>query len=213
MIYIVHGEDLPKSRALILNHYKKSGLESKVEVEITDITPEKLYELTHTSDIFGSPQYVVLDVSKAGRLNVEKYIEVLEKTPESVVVVVLSSKALGKMNAFIKESARLNAKVIENALEPESNIFKFVDAVYSKNRTKAYQELQKLLKEDKDQFYIFAMILYGLRTAKSRFAANFSESVVKNLFTELYRLDKQVKTSDIDSETMLTLAIEKVLNS
>jgi DNA polymerase III delta subunit len=233
MIYIVHGEDFIKSRDQIINQLKKLGVKGKTELAVSDTTPEQIFELACSQSLFAEPQFIVLDITSAGKLNVDGYIEILKKIPADVTVVVLSAKALTKTNAFIKSAAELKAKIISNEKLPASNIFSFVDALFSKQRLKTYQELLKLIKDDEDPFRIFSMILYGLRNiAAAKFgspaianykpfmkskleaqSAKFTEENVKNLFDGLYEIDKGAKTGEITPELMVTLAVEKVLNS
>ncbi|OGC62960.1 hypothetical protein A2264_03720 [candidate division WWE3 bacterium RIFOXYA2_FULL_46_9] len=122
-------------------------------------------------------------------------------------------------------------KVFENNPIPSGNIFKFIDSLFNKDRVGTYKELTSLAKDDVDNFYIFSMILYGLRnlihadiksvkfqqmqsfqqTKLSQQTKKFGESKLKNLLEELYLLDKRVKTGEIDADLMITIAIEKVL--
>lgn len=233
MIYIVHGEDLAKSRALIQNQQKKIGAESRIEVEVSDISPEQLFEKSHSNDLFGNPPFIVIDVSSSNRMDLNPYIEKLEQVPDTTTIIILSNKTLPKTNALLKNSARIKAKLNLNETVPQSNIFKLVDAVYNRQRDKAYMELVKLIKDDVSQFEIFSMLLYGLRTVasakfdspsyrklhdfvkrKSQFQAKlFSEEQLTIIFERLRKIDKESKLSEIDEELIVPMAIETVLNS
>jgi DNA polymerase III delta subunit len=233
MIYIVHGDDISKSRILIQNQQKKLNIESRIEINLTDITPEEIYERSHSNDLFGNPPFIVLDITSAGRMNMDKYIEMLEKVPAATTIIILSGKSLPQTNAFIKNSSKLRAKINANEIIPQSNIFSFVDAVFYRQREKAYSELSKLLNDRVSPFEILTMFFYGLRTlASAKFnspafsrlhdfvkrkalsqANLFTENQIKNIFEELRIIDMKSKLSEIDEELLIPMAIEKVLNS
>lgn len=208
MLYLFHGDDFAKSRALIVDQYKKLGINSRLEHELTELSPEKIFELTHTPDIFGAPQCLIIDISKAGRMNLEPYLGALTKIPKNTTVIIFASKSLSKLHAFTKNATLLNAKITESIPKPEGHIFTFVDALYAKDRQKTYKELYKLIKDNTDYLYLFSMILYGLRTRIHQ----LGEEKIKGLFARFYQLDKQAKTGEISSELLVTLAVEKVLN-
>ncbi len=232
MIYIVHGEDIAKSRTLILHQQKKLGADSRIELDITDTTPEHLVHILNTTDIFGNFPYVVIDVSNAARSNLDKHLEKLLNAPAEANIVILSNKSLSRANIFIKNAKELKAKEVVNEKVIEGKVFDFVDALFSKQRTKAYIELDKVLNST-DPFEIFNRILYGLRNLAAikfqspssakmnpfakmkteKIAKLYTEEQVKSMFVEMQKIDKAVKTGEITDDTMLTLAVEKMLNS
>ena len=233
MIYIVHGDDLSKSRALIQNQQRKVNIETRIELSITDTTPEDIYEKCHSNDLFGNPPFIVLDVTSAGRMNVDKFIEKLEQVPLTATLIILSGKSLPQTNAFIKNSLKLKAKINSNDILPASNVFKLVDALFYKQREKAYTELSKLLDDGVSSFEIFSLIFYGLRTVaaakfnspayakmhdfvkrKSQSQANlFSTNQIISFFEEFRKLDMKSKLSEINEELLIPAVIETVLNS
>lgn len=234
MIYIVHGDDLSKSRNLVLNQQKKLGVESRIELDINDVTPDDLFSRIHSNDLFGSIIFVVLNISKAGRMNLEPYLDKLRMIPDNTVLVILSDKILTEKNAFIKNAAGLNAKVSTSVSVPLSNTFKFVDAVFYKRREEAYKELSKLIQDDVDPVYeIFPMLIWGLRNvAQAKFgntnffkgrdfvrdkslsqARLYSEDSIKNIYTLFMNMDKNVKTGGIEETMLIPMTVEKMLNS
>lgn len=232
MIYIVHGDDTSKSRALVLNHQKKLGLESKITLELKNTNTVELLEKCSSTSLFGETPMVVLDISDAGKANMETYFDTIKKIPASTTLVIFSSKPLTKSNIFISKAIEIDAKILENNVFTDANIFKFTDVLFSKNRAATYTELSKLLVEDFDPFYIFTMILFGLRSmakvlwnapsvakmkpfqvSKNMNTLNrFSEQKIKQLYFYLYDIEKRAKTGEVTPEMMLTFAIEKVIN-
>jgi DNA polymerase III delta subunit len=233
MIYIVHGDDFTKSRNLILNQQNKLGVESRGELDIGDLTPEDFFSHVHSSGLFGEKQFLVLNISKSGRTNLEPFVEKLEKIPENIILIVLSDKILTNSNAFIKKSAGLEAKVIFNQKAPLSSTFKFVDALFYKQRDTAYRELSKLTEDQTDPFEIFSMILWGLRNVTQASFNNqkffrgkdfiknkvcsqskfFTPKSLKQIYGALSNIDRESKVGGIDPELLVPLAVEKVLNS
>ncbi|MFC1700320.1 hypothetical protein ACFLZ4_01590 [Patescibacteria group bacterium] len=231
MIYIVHGDDLSKSRALIKNQQKKLNADSRIELSISDVTPDQLSEKAHSNDLFGNPPFIVLDITGMGRMNVDGFIEKIKLVPSETTLIILSDKTLPKTNTFIKNASELEAKVNASELTPQSNIFKFIDALFYKQRSKAYNELSRLLEDQISPFEIFPMILYGLRSVaaakfdspsfvkKSSFVKAKTQSQSKlyskedllNLFNELQKIDRGTKLGEYDPEMALNLAAEKIL--
>lgn len=231
MIYIVHGEDTSKSRALILNQQKKLNIVNKKEVLLDDIDIKELEIMLNSNSLFGEPSFFVIDVTKFK--GDEKYIEILRKKSNETIVIIYAEKTLTKTNLFIKNASTLNAKIVENTIVPKENIFKFVDVLFSKNRQETYKEYEKLINSDTDAFYIMSMIYYGLRNLtkcvykspsfekSSPFtrsktiqqAKNYNQKQIKNIYENLYKLEKEMKLGEKDTNIVVTMAIENVLNS
>lgn len=233
MVYIVHGEDISKSRILIQNQQKKMGAQSRIEVEISEITPESLYEKGCSNDLFGNPPFIVLDVTNASRTNLEPYIEKITKIPESTTIIVLSGKPLTKTNAFVRNADKIKARLNLNEIKPQSNLFNFVDAVFYKQRERAYQELSKLSKDQVSPYEILSMMFYGIRTvtqAKTdspsykklhpfvktkaqNQSKNFTLGQLVSIYENFRRIDMKSKLSEIDEDMLIPMVIETVLNS
>lgn len=231
MIYIVHGDDISKSRILIKNQQKKLNADSMIELNIADTTPNQLSEKTHSNDLFGNPPFIVLDVTNMGRMNVDGFIEKIKTIPSEATLIILSDKNLSKTNAFIKSASAFNAKVNASELTPQGNIFRFIDALFYKQRGKTYNELSKLLEEQVSPFEIFPMILYGIRSvaaaklnspsfvkkasfikAKAQGQAKlYSKEDILRIFNELQEIDRGTKLGEYDPEMALNLAVERIL--
>ncbi len=209
MIYLVHGENLSQSRNIILNQQKKLGVPNRIELSVADTPPEQLLVSCSSFDIFGTPPFVVLDISLAGRKNLDDYIEPLKKIPPESTLIILAARNLPASSPFIKKSAELNLKVVLNERKPTSNIFKFIDSLFNANRNSTYKELQKLTIEDQDPFYMFSMILYGVRKNHRKFGEEGFKKVIK----EMYDIDKAVKTGGISTEVFIPFAVEKLLEA
>ncbi len=239
MIIILHGENLTKSRSIISQLKTKLDLKTsdenldslKKELDIADITPSLLKETIFSYDLFSEPPFIILDISSAGRKSLDDYLEILENVPTEVTLVIYSKKELSKANFFIKNAGKLKAKVVENFQEPNSNIFAFVDAVWAKDRKKSYEEYKNLIIDGEEPFYVFTMLLFGLRNiAYAKFdspelkrnapfvvqkstkqAKIHSDEKILALYHTAYHIDKNLKTGKINIEHAIPLLMEKVL--
>lgn len=230
MIYILHGENLSASRKTLANLQAKHQAQSKRELMLSEITPSMFSDLCCSVDMFGGVQFIVLDISAAGRANVDAYFEVLKRIPKENIIVILSSKELSKANAFIKGAVELKAMVLQSNMFESANVFKFVDIVFSGNRPAAYKELQKLLVSEEDPFYLFSMLMYELRNVSyakfkspmfdkaspfikgkaAKLAEKFSEADLASIYDRFYKIDKDVKLGFLTQDLYVVQAMEAV---
>lgn len=232
MIYILHGEDLPSARNFILNLQKQNNIAAKHEFSIDNEPLNEMASIASATDMFGEKTMTVFDVSKAGRANVDAYVELMESIPEDFLFVVLSSKELTSKNAFIKAGNNLGARTMLFKGISKSNVFKFVDCVFDRNRAAAYKELQRLLLDGEDAIYLLTMLTYGLRSiAYAKFnspafnklapfvkskvqrqAQNFSEGQILSFYQRFYELDRDLKIGKAPAEIGVPIAIETILS-
>ncbi|OGC47899.1 hypothetical protein A2886_01420 [candidate division WWE3 bacterium RIFCSPHIGHO2_01_FULL_42_13] len=232
MIYILHGENLSATRNFILKLQVDNNISSKKEFLVEDTTPGQLADAVVSIDMFGGGSMVILDVTKAGRAKMDGFVEVLAAMPAETLAVVFSAKDLSKANAFIKNAQKIGAKTAVFKPTSQANVFKFVDMVFAGNRSASYKELRALLISDADPIYIFSMLTYGLRNvlyakfnspalnkispfakSKAKFQAQkLTEEKVADLYEKFYEMDRDVKIGVQSPETLLPLAIEKILH-
>lgn len=229
MILVIHGEDTSKSRGTITSLQKKLNIKNKVELDISVCASQDVYNAISTRDLFGEFPLVVIDISNVGRKNCEEYLNVLKKASKEINIIIYSSKQISPSNIFVKN---LNAKIIENKLEPNSNAFKFADAVFLKNRSLTYKELEKLLLDDVDSIYeIFPALVWKLRIlsyavfkspdlekqkpyvkqSAIQLAKKYNEEEIKRIYKVFYETDKKVKTGELSREIFINSVIEKIL--
>lgn len=233
MIYIVHGEDISRSRDLIVNQQKKLGVENKVEIDLSEISPIDFQSLISQNNLFQKEDIIVVDISNLGRSNPDDFIGLLKNYTGTNIIIILSDKSLPSTNRFIKESGGLKAKVIESVVPPKGNVFTFADSVFLKRRKEAYLEMSKLVKDESDLFKAFSILSYTLRNifyskfdaplfnklkpfqkSKIQKLANlYDKDTLRELSMIFYDTDKKVKTGELTPELMLTRVTEKVLNS
>ncbi|OGC45906.1 hypothetical protein A2V49_02535 [candidate division WWE3 bacterium RBG_19FT_COMBO_34_6] len=232
MIYIIHGNDYSKSREQVISLYNKTKSSQKIELKGSDIDQKTLSGAVFGVDIFGETPFLVLDISDLKNQAITEFLPILKKTPENITLIILHNKEIGKTNEFLKNAQLLKANVILNNKFIKSNVFRFVDFLFSKDRNSTYRELGFLQDESADSFYIFSMIIYGLRNVtnakfqtsafkeKSDFvrmrsikqAALFSKENILNLYGILYDTDLKIKTGKIPPDIMLSYTIEKIIN-
>ncbi|MBN1162845.1 hypothetical protein JXA34_03845 [Patescibacteria group bacterium] len=233
MIYIVHGDDISTSRSLVVNQQKKLGIETKQEIDLTEIEPRDFKNLVTQTNLFGQKELILVDISKVDTARADKCIAILKDAVSDNSIVLLTNKSLPKSNTFIKNATTLNAKIIHTQIEPKGNIFDFADSVFYKNRTKAYRELAHLISDRSDEFHIFSILYYNLKNIahakhnspafeslkpfqKNKFqnqAQLFSDQALLEIFRTFYQNDKMVKIGELTPDILITRSIEKVLNS
>ncbi|NMB70017.1 hypothetical protein GYA27_02340 [candidate division WWE3 bacterium] len=233
MIYLVHGDDIAKSRALIANQQKKLNVEKRTEVVLGETDTISIIEASKSGDLFGNSPFLVVDASKASKTVLDEFANNIENIGKNAVLIIFFNKELTKTNPVLQKVIPLDIRTSLSIKTAEGNVFKFVDALFSKNRKATYTQLQNLYKEDADTFYIFSMVVYGIRNlanvafksaavfkmnpyVKTKAEAqlkNFDETTIKEIYSKLYELDKKTKTGALEPDLALTLAIEKVLNS
>jgi DNA polymerase III delta subunit len=233
MIYLLHGDDFAKSRYLVQNQQEKLNTKNRTDLDLKEQPLKDIVMAVSTPRLFGELPFVGADITNAPKFAAEEGQTLVEKTPAESILILLANKSLPKTNIFIQSATKNNLKIITNEMIITSDVFRFVDALFSKNRKAVYTELAKLLKEDKDVFYIFSMVLYGLRNLASyvfdpssganlkpfqlskvkKQAETFSAQKMLNLYAEIYTLEKKAKTGIIDPDMFITMTVEKVLNS
>lgn len=231
MIFIIHGDDYPKSRNTVLKLKNKLNTQNSIEFTNIDVQPTELYKSVNVFDIFSKPPLVIFEIDNKSKSNHIEYVEILKNKPKDVIVIVLAKKELPKSNEFIKNVKILNAKCVLNNIYISSNIFKLIDSTFQKNRIQSYNELAKLLKENTEPAYIYTMLLYGIRnitltmflTQKQSKLTPYSYNKFKKvsdiytqqnlckLYDYIYELEKKIKTGKIDYSSSIILIIEKVL--
>jgi DNA polymerase III delta subunit len=233
MIYLVHGDDLVKSRSLILNQQKKADVEKRIELYLSDTTPQEIVERSCSNDLFGTAPFMVVDTTGTNKGVQDGLAGVLEKVPAAATLIIMADKEMSSVNPILQKVTKLNGKIILNNKIVDGDIFKFIDLLFLKDRNQTYKEYEKLIKKESDPFYIFSMIIYGLRNnavllfaspsaekmnpfvkmKTSRQLKYFTEESIKKMYSGLYDLEKQAKTGEVEPDLFITLAIEKVLNS
>ncbi len=231
MIFLIHGDDFSKTRKVITELQKKLESTNKTDVNVNNITPGQLTEISSSYDLFSEPPFVSVDVSDAGRKNLLEYVDALKSVPTDVNIVIYSNKELSKSNVFIKNKAALKAKEVINNAEPSSDIFRFLDYLFSNNRKNTYNELQRLMQDQTDPFYLFSMIVYGFRNiayivtnsplsskiapfAKNKAlkqAKSYTEQKVSQIYKTLYQIDKSMKTGKIHPSISSVYTVEQIL--
>ena len=134
---------------------------------------------------------------------------------------------------LIKNAEKMKARLNLNEIKPQSNIFNFVDAVFYKQREKAYQELSKLTKDQVSPYEILSMMYYGLRTlaqAKTDSPSykklhpfvkgkaqtqskNFTLEQLLDVYEKFRKIDMKSKLSEIDEDMLIPMIVETILNS
>lgn len=240
MIYLVHGDDVANSRRQLTTIYqnldnKAEGKCPKIEFTISEVTPRDIISATNSIDMFSPELVVEVDITDLASVGMKELAETLEESkktiPQTTTLVFYSSKNVSKRNLLLKNAPVLGIRVIESTERKNSNVFAFIDALFTGNRKKTYLELEKLAKSGEDEFYLLSMIQYGLRNIAykifespelkkvSPFAKrnlevqskNFNQQSTKELYSYIYEIEKRAKSGNENKGLMIPLIVEKVL--
>lgn len=98
--------------------------------------------------------------------------------------------------ANYKQKGMISSKDIKDLVSSRAdlNIFDLVDAVVSKNKTRAYELLYRELKNGRDPYYLLAMMSYGFRSRANR----FSLEELRMAFKKLLEMDTLSKNGDLN---------------
>ena len=98
--------------------------------------------------------------------------------------------------ANYRQKGTISSKDIKDLVSGrvELNIFDLVDAVVSKNKTKAYEFLYRELKNGRDPYYLLAMMAYGFRSRAGR----FSPEELRMSFGKLLEMDTLSKNGNLN---------------
>jgi DNA polymerase III delta subunit len=229
MIFLLHGENLALLEKA-LTELKKTVPSEKLEFDAQDITPAQFLDKARTFDIFQNPPFIVLRFTKT--VDALPFYNTFDQIPPETKIVLVTPFTLGVTHVFIKNPKKYSIKEASVNQKKNADMFRFLDAVYLQKRNLAHNELQTLLEEGNDPFYIFSMLLYGLRNvffvkfnspelaemkdfskkkAQSQ-AGKFEEEDILSLFDYMQDLDKKVKTGQIPTDLLNFLAVEKILS-
>lgn len=230
MLYIIHGEDVVKSRELILEKTKNLNAINYKEIIFEDYTLNDIYNFLNTDSLFSSKNALVIDITNS-KIN-SNHLDLFKNKSSNTTLILYSSKKIASSSILIKNINLIKAKQIDNNKQHPENMFNFVQALYLKNRLATYKEYEKLINAQTDEYYIFSMILWGLRNvSKCIFDAKsfkdsseysksktliqaklFNEIKILDIYKEFYTIEKQLKTTDLDIKIAIFRSIEIVLN-
>ena len=230
MLFVIHSQNSSFVEEELRRVKKKFDTLEHIEHFAKDISPAKLLDITSTYDIFQNPPHIVVRFDKT--VEPEPYYEISTKIFKTSPTTFVFPYDLTQTHPFIKNVSKVKFEVrtMQSASFPK--VFGFVDSVFQQNRDPAYKQLNQLLLEGTDQFYILSMVLYGLRNiyfakfqspeffALKDYSRNkaltqskkYTEDVVLELFNYLYTIDKKVKTGIYSVEVGLSLVLEKILS-
>ncbi len=230
MIFLIHGNNLEKTRDQILKIKQKLQNGNTLEFNIENLSQTTLITTLGSQDIFSSKPLVIVDITKstAGEKNL---LNILVQHESQNQIILWATKELPKNNIFLKElNLKTKKSIFLNKEEIKSNVFKFVDYVIEKDEKKAFEEL-KALEETEDPIYLLAMLVYGyrnlliyitdsklmettppfVRSKLKKQAAMYTLDMLLKIYELLYNLDLKVKTGKVKAEFVLPYTIKKIM--
>lgn len=230
MLFLLSGSNENSIKKTEREILKRFPANERLSVATKDISASKLLDLTNTFDLLQQAPVITLNFEKS--TDPTPFYEVLGKVNPQTHVIFIFPFDLNQNHVFVKNPE--NLKFISGNLSTKqlSDVFKFVDHLYSGNRDAAYKELALLFKEGADRYYLLSMCLYSLRNIFNvlfdspeltsmkdfprRKATQHSKAFIPDnvllLFSYFYDIDKKCKTGLLDIDTGICLVCEKILS-
>lgn len=219
-LLILHGSGLSAISSKISEIKKSFDPVSILEISGKETSfSEALIEIG-TGGLFSQSRLIILE-------NFDDKIDI-EKIPddESLTVLLRFTKPLNKSSSLLKSATKLNVQVLVFEENQEISVFPFLDALGEKNKTKSYQEFEKLYKGYGGQ-YILTMIFYLFRrlvtTPKklpdfvlnklNKQKRNFGVDELRLLYKAALETDYKFKSGLMDEKLGLTMLVERILRS
>ena len=230
MFFLLTGKNENLIERTLTEIARKYPNSERVSFNAKDVTPNRFVDSANTFDLLQQPPLITLKFDKQARP--EPFYDLLSQLNAKAHVIFIFPFDLPQSHIFVTNPKNIKFIRGELALKTVSDVFKFTDYLYSGKRTEAYKELNALLSEGNDTYYIVSMCLYSLRnifnvtfsspelsTMKDfprrkaiQYAKAFTPEDVKVLFCYMYELDKKAKTGQIDINIGLCLVCEKILS-
>ena len=161
------------------------------------------------------------------------------KTEPGVVEILINfigndlwqlSNEIKKLVSFSKKSRKVERKDVDLLVRPkiETDIFKTIDAIASKNKKQALSLLHKHLEKGDSPLYLLSMINFQFRNLlmvktsqkpdlhpyiikkASWQARKFSFEDLKKIYQKIFQADLGIKTGKIEPETALDMLIAEI---
>ncbi len=211
---VLHGEDVVSSRQELEKIKQKTDKQgySAVHLEGRDFQPQNLV-VGLEPDLFVEKKLVILDsFEKLTNQEKKQAIQIIQQNAGQNRLVIWSAKKINKrlLNKLPDPEVR--------RFKPKAIIFKFLDSLHPKKKTKSLRLLNKLLAEESSGlvFYMLTQRVENLIIAHSghtnlinhragwqrkrlvQQARPFSQQQLKKLLAELIRLDYYHKTGRLN---------------
>ncbi|MBI4091527.1 hypothetical protein HY419_02110 [candidate division WWE3 bacterium] len=230
MIEVIYGEDLVGIRDFI--HDKKNALNGVLtEFTSSSVAVSSLLISYYSRGLFLSPVLLVLNITKDKSFDFEKFFaELGRKGVSDNHLMMVNEGALEKSHPLFKIKEKDLVRFKEYPLAEKSNVFSFLDMLFSKRKKEAFRELKLLTDSGEDEFKILAMVCYGVRNIAHHLydspelgntspyarkkaslrAANFDLNDVARIYSVLYLTDLDLKTGRTFADVALPLIIQKI---
>lgn len=228
MIYLVYGQNTLFVRNFVKNQIVKGNSYVK-EHNLEKVEDLNLLEQTLQTDIFGAAPLNIVNVSKADKSLVEKFINIL-KHYQQVQVVIVCYKDLQPLDFLVSAVKLLKGKVVGLSSLRHKEIFDYLDNLFNLDVKNFQKHLQKLLLYDNDPIYILTMLQYQLRNiAMAKFKAtsklkgwqlssaqnqakHFSNKQIVDLYELLYNYDVGLKSGTAVPDIVVPVISKRILS-
>lgn len=232
MIFLIHGKNELESQKTVSEIHKKFNPQEKIEVDLEELSPAEFAEKTLTPNMFGYKNLLIVEIGKTTNDQLLKHIGIATKAPTETTIIFTTNKKYRSNSKVIKLVKEIKeSKIIEVKENRDSTIFNFLDAVFNKERKKAYKLLETLLEKEEPSFKTHSMLVYQLRNiAKTKFGGSvsapsfvknklkkqsnkFSKENILSLYEYFYKTDRDMKLGLIPDNILNIISIEKIMET
>ncbi|MDP2874287.1 MAG: hypothetical protein Q8N84_03275 [bacterium] len=231
MLTLLFGEDTVSSRNALVKIKTESG-SLDVANWVKEQEPDAFLRENLSLTLLGGRRLLVFETAKWDkRLESPSFLTAVAKLPAEADVVVWVGGALTPANSLVKKVRGQGGKVLEFTEKVPRQIFPFLEAVAAKNAALALGKLQELLNSQAEPIFLVAMLAYELRvllrvklgateglnpfvvTKARRSAGRFSEASLVTAFTAALAADRELKSSQLPTNIVLTDLVLSIIGS
>jgi len=228
MIYLIHGDDIIKSRDALVNIKKSYGGNFLSQVVDQDFKLGEFVSTYYTKSIFPEKKRImVLEVEESKKVMIPEFYEFIAGAEDPDLLLFSPKKfpANTKIVKIVKDRGKI--LLFEGA--DDKKVFKLLDYLSTKDKEKSYLELNRLLSNGLDPLYILSMITYQIRNISNlKFEAktnigklhpyvvkktqatlkNFNDKSLVEIYKKILDTELSIKSSQFDE----TFSLERLIN-
>jgi DNA polymerase III delta subunit len=231
MIWLLHGKNILKIQKNLQNIVSNGKYDEKIDISGEDCDLQYFSEIVCTPSIFSQKIVVTTSLEKISDEDILKYIETSTRGAKTTDVIFYTSKTLSGKNKVLEAIKVIKtAKIIEVKEDKDWTVFNFADAVFEKNKEKAYKLLQELETKE-DPIKVHAILSNHLRniakinlgaelkiapfiqTKLQKQASKFTKNDILKMYQYFYETDKNLKTGKTSENLANLLEMERVFET
>lgn len=230
MLYLFHGNNLAESRKKLGELVNELDKGAALRLDKEELSMPRFKEACAARGLFAERSLVIVEVEKISDIDFlkkEENLTWLEEVPAHTDVVFWVGESIHSKSKILKRIKELGD--VYYFKKDQDKPFDFLDALAKKDPQKSYLELANLRAQEEHPLKLIQLIAWELRTLISvksspqnpglhpfvykkskKFARNFSQAELINLFAEVMEADLEMKTGGED-RLVIDLLVDKIL--